>query len=261
MEPPEIFLSHFGILGMKWGVRRERGPTQKLNVRTSGITINSDGSMLIEKGAKLQRLVRKDGSSMPLKDITYASLTEYDNAKYIKYIGGKGFFGGGRDTVLQLTAKTRIKAPSEKEATKIVSDMFIKDKNFRNIFTTVVGSKISQKELNDIIKEPTGKTAKAWYTLVNTSLTFSKDFDSSAPYVQKAFREAFSKKGFNAIRDENDFQAGVSKSPIIIFSPEKSLKVTKVSDITDDLRIASKETLKAYKDLGKDWVEKQLYTK
>lgn len=262
LEKAELYsLLHFGINGMHWGVRRtsENNTNLSLQVKTKGIIIKADGSMEVSKGVSLQRLTRSDGSSLPLKNLTYASLTEHDNAKYIKYIGGKGFFGGGRDTIVQLTAQQKIKAPSVDEASKITSDLFINNSKFRDTFTNMAGQKISKKELEAIKKEPAGKVAKDLYTNVNTSLTFSSDFDSTAPYIQKTIRETFQKKGFNAVRDENDFQSKVSKSPIIIFSPEKTLKVTRISNITDALRNASKEKLKAYSALGKDWVEKQLY--
>jgi len=258
MKPPLDELAHYGILGMRWG-RRKSQSTSDIQVKTKDISVKADGSMSIEKGASLQRLVRSNGQSLPLKDLSYASLTNFDNAKYIKYIGGKGFFGGGRDTVLKLTAVQKIKAPSMDEATKIINDLFLNDSKFRNTFTNMMGDKISDKELKTISKDPTGKTAKAWYTSVNTSLTFSPDFDAASPYVQKTVRETFQKKGFNAVRDENDYQTGVSKAPIILFSPEKTVKITTVSTITDELRKKSSDELNQYKQLGKNWVEEQLY--
>jgi len=243
---------------MHWGKKKAHAEPN-LQVKTKGISVKADGSITVNKGASLQRLVRSNGQSLPLKDLTYASLTDHDNAKYVNYIGGKGFFGGGRDQVLQLTARKPIKAPSMDEATKITTDLFLNDPKFRSTFTNIASEPVSKRDLENMRKDPSGKVAKEWYTHVNTALTFDSDFDPTAPYIQKTIREHFQKKGFNAIRDENDFRHGVAKAPIIIFSPETSLKVTKVSDITDELRGSSKIKLNQYKALGKDWVEKELY--
>lgn len=259
---PQEALAHYGVKGMHWGIRRDgpsSGAVSNLNIHAKGITVRSDGSMSIEKGASLQRLVRSSGKSLPMKDLTYTSMLEYDNARYIKTIGGKGFFGGGRDQILGITATKKITAPSKEEATKMVSDLMINDSTFRKRNTSMLGEPINKGDLKRIVDDPVGKTAQAWYEMTNTKLTFDKEFDPDAPYVQKAFRETMAKRGFNAVRDENDVAGGISKAPIIIFSPEKSLKVTSVTNITDELRAANKAKLKEYKRLGRDWAEKQLY--
>lgn len=265
-------LYHHGVKGMRWGIRRYqnkdgsltpagkkryspeelgRKPVQK------GVTVNSDGSITVSKGTSLQRLT--SDKSRPLQDITYASMLEYDNAKYIKYIGGKGFFGGGRDKVLSMKANEDLKAPSMDEASKIMVDMLNTNPKFRNSFTNCLGNTVSDKELEKMNKDPTGVTAKAWYDELNVSMTFSPDFDPSAPYIQKTFSDALQKKGYNMLRDENDFQNKVSKAPVIILNPQKTLKVVSVSDITDELRTSSKEVLDDYKKLGKNWVDEYVY--
>ena len=265
-------LYHHGIKGMKWGIRRYqnkdgsltpagknryspeelgRKPVQK------GVTVNADGSITVSKGTSLQRLT--SDKSRPLQDITYASMLEYDNAKYIKYIGGKGFFGGGRDKVVSLKANEDLKAPSMDEASKIMVDMLNTNPKFRKSFTNCLGNTVSDKELDKMNKDPTGNTAKAWYDELNVSMTFSPDFDQSAPYIQKTFSDALQKKGYNMLRDENDFQNKVSKAPVIILNPQKTLSVVSVSDITDELRASSKEVLNDYKKLGNKWVDEYVY--
>lgn len=253
----EDSLAHYGVKGMRWGVRKADLPAP--TVRSKGITIRADGSISVEKGASIQRLVRSSGKSLPMKDITYASLNDYDNARYIKFIGGKGFFGGGRDQILGITATRKIEAPSKKEATQLVSELMLSSQKFRQKNTDMFGETISKRELKKIEKDPTGQVATKWYDITNQKLTFDKEFDPDAPYVQSVFRSTFEAKGYSAVRDENDVGAGLSKSPIIIFSPEKSLKVTSITNITDAIRQANKEKLKLYKSQGKDWLERELY--
>lgn len=255
---PEEALAHFGVKGMHWGVRKKVEPVDH-QLRSGGAVVRKDGSIDIPPGASIQRLVRSSGKSLPMKDITYASLNDYDNARYVKVIGGKGFFGGGRDRILHIEATKPIKAPSVNEATKIVSGMLVKNAAFRARNTDPFGNQISSKELEKIRKDPTGKTAQAWYFHTNQKMTFDKEFDPDAPAAQKMVREEMGRHGYNALRDENDVTAKIAKAPIIIFNPQDSLRIVRQTDIDDRLRKANKAKLKEYKKAGKDWVDQQLY--
>jgi len=261
LKPPldEALLVHFGVLGMKWGVRNNSSTPPTLNVKAKGVTVRSDGSITIEKGASLQRLIRSDGKSAPLKNMTYASMLEHDNTRYIKTLGGKGIFGGGRDQILSLQATKKITAPSKDEATRMLSDMMVNNSEFRKRNTLLMGGPISAKELKQIKDDPGGRTAQAWYHMTNMKLAIDAKMDPDVPFVQSAFRNRLAAKGYNALRDENDVSGLKMKSPIVIFSPENSLRVTSLTDITDELRRSNKETLAAYKAQGRDWVERELY--
>ena len=257
-ENVDDFLEHFGVKGMKWGVRKDRDSNPIESFNNDKVRIGRDGSIDIQAGASLQRLVRSNGRSMPMKDMTYASINEYDNRRYIKFIGSKGFLGGGRDQILTITATKPIKAPSVEEAARIVSERMLSDAKFREKNTNIFGHSITDKELAEIRKDPVGKVARAWYMMTNIKLAFDKDFDPDAPFVQKIVREDVLSRGFNALRDEND-AARLAKAPVIIFEPEKLLKVTSITDITDDLRKANKDQLKEYKRAGKEWLDEQIY--
>lgn len=261
IKPPldEVMLLHFGVKGMRWGVhKRETAPPA--SIKNSGVLASADGSVNIKPGTNIQRLVTSGKFSRALKDVTYASINEFDNAKYIKTIGGKGLLGGGRDQILSLKVVKPIKAPSIDEATGIVSGMMLRDPAFRKKNTDDFGYVISKKELEKIRADPRGKVAREWYKMTNIKMVYDADFDRDAPYVQKALRKELEDKGFNALRDENDVRSGISKSPLVIFSPEKSLKIVSVTNITDEIRKANKQKLKQYKKNGKAWIDQQVYS-
>jgi hypothetical protein len=257
------FLAHYGVKGMRWGIRRpdpsNSGPPPA--VGAPGVTVRSDGSIDIQKGASLQRLVRSNGKSMPLQGMTYASMLEYDNARYIKTIGANGLlsFGQGRDQILGLQATKKITAPSKEEATRMVSEMMVSNPEFRKRNTVMFGGPISDKDLKTLKDDPTGKFATSWYEMTNAKMTLSGDFDPDAPFMQQMLKAEVLKRGHNALRDENDVSGKLAKAPIMIFNPESTLKVTTVTSITDDLRKANKAKLQEYKSQGKGWVDQQLY--
>lgn len=255
----EDVLAHFGVKGMKWGVRKKEISVFNPDLSEKGVTMRSDGSIDLKPGAKIQRLVRSNDRSRPMKDVTYASINKYDNARYIKSIGGKGIFGGGRDTILSIEVTKPIKAPSYSDAVKMHSDLVLNNAEFRKRNVTLLGEPISDGDYARIKKDPSGSDARASYEMTNVLLTTTAEGNPNASYVQKTFRDKLASNGYNAVRDENDYGGKISKAPIIIFNPESSLKVVSSEKITDELRKANKEQLKRYKQNGDDWIESKLY--
>jgi hypothetical protein len=263
-EAVENVLTHYGTKGMKWGVRKDRDSasfrTNAQNLKPQGITMHKDGSVTIEKGANLQRISHANGKPFAIKELTYASINAYDTAAYIKELGGgkvKGLtlWGGSRDTILSIQATKTIKAPSIKEATRIHSDALVNDPKFR---ATALGN--SNRRIEKIKADPTGKLAQRTYEVNNRRLILDEGMDSKAPAFRKEFVRVYQAKGYDAVRDELD--AGLlSVAPVVIFHPEKSLKVVRTTQITKSLRKANNEELKLYNKRGKDWVERQLYEK
>jgi hypothetical protein len=254
-EVVEDILIQFGAKGMHWGIRKEKtAPSGSL--KPQGVTMGKDGSVSIKKGSNIQRLVADDGTSRKLKDMTYASINKYDNAKYVKLLGGDSFFGGGRTEILSMKTIKTIKIPSTLDSVKIHSDLMINNSNFRKNATNTLYRPIGSRDLRKITEDPTGKTAKKWYN--NTNYLLAND-DAQTRITQHHFEKALKAKGYDGILDQNDISLGHTKAPIIIFSPEKSLKIVTTTHITDSIRKANKQQLKSYKKNGKDWVDKELY--
>ena len=119
---------------------------------------------------------------------------------------------------------------------------------------------MSNSDLDKIRKDPTGKEARSWYQEANISLAVDKEWYKEGPYLRETVKKEFLSKGWNSLRDENDTMNGMGvRSPMIIFNPEQSLKVTRMSQITDAIRSANEEKLKAYSAVGKEWVDSRIY--
>lgn len=142
MEPLDDILMHFGVKGMKWGVRKNREHGR----RQPGYKVHDDGRIEIEPGVKMQRLVTssklKDQISRPLNGYSFMSFLPEDNAKYISQMSTKSKAQDlKRDTILVLKTKVDLKSPSLEEARRINMDVMEKH----------------AKELRIFYKQPIGK--------------------------------------------------------------------------------------------------------
>ena len=129
--------------------------------------------MVAPKGTTFQRLTYSSGVSRGLKDITYLSISDYDNARYIKELGGpKRFLSpAGRDQILVIKATKTIKSPSLEEATREHSSLLLSNQEFQQkLRTYLTNEKMSNRELEDIRKNPSGKIAEKWYKETNMCL-------------------------------------------------------------------------------------------
>lgn len=243
------YLIHTGVKGMKWGVRKDDSLTY------SGIKIKSDGSVNISKGSSVTRLVRP--TNKKIGETTFAIINDYDAAKYIKFIGGKGFLGGGRTHILGLKAKNEIKVPSTKEILKINNDLLLSDKKYQY---STLGKHLSDKEITMLKNDPFGAFAKTSLFQANQNYSFDPEFFEDVTYGANLLKSTVMKKGYNALLDENDLSYNLSKTPLIIFDASKNLEVTNITTITDTIRKANNEQLKIYKKNGKEWVDKNVYT-
>lgn len=245
-------LKHFGVKGMKWGVRRYEDKTGHLTpVGKKRYKDYGDGRIEIEKGAELQRLVGKN-NKQSIDGMTYASFTKHDNNKYVKTLSG---ITGRRDTKLTLTAKTTLKSPSTKEASSIFFKTLKDNPELNDIYANSpfrMGKKYTDTELDNLINGTAGKKYKYDYTFANSSLMFNED---GMDKVRNAYFKNLKNAGYNMLRDENDIETGYAKSPVILLDGSSTLSIKSSETITKAMKKDAKTYVKQYKKHGEEWAE------
>ena len=227
-SPEEVLneLKHYGVLCMKWGVRKDR-PSGS---RKPSYSIDKEGRISIDKGFKLQRAFKSGKYSDGTSGANYFSFTEKDNNIYTHMMAAgiesrfKIIRNFASDQVTSVVAKEPLKSPSRKEAFDILNST-IKE----------LGKDANIKPFK---KDFDSRGALSWYQNVNANLATKKD----TPLYQAYFKN-LQKSGFNILLDE--FDAGLfSELPVVVLDGSKSLKPVSISDIKGDDVKAAKAFLK-----------------
>lgn len=243
------YLEHYGILGMKWGIRRS---PEELGYKrlTNGIKLYKDGRIEISSGAILQRISRE--TEVNPMHRTYASITDYDNFKYIVDWGKDD----GRDWIVHMKAKYDLSGPSTKEATKIFVNTLLENPEYLETYHHLDGRRLSKDGIDALKSNQTGKFATKLYMGFNRMLSVSPEDARWLGKVQDTFVQNLLNKGYDVLLDENDFRTSSVAAPFIVLDPYRSLDVTKLTEITDKVKDSSREQLKRYETLGDLALEK-----
>ena len=264
-SPPEE-LVHYGIKGMKWGVRKtdpttftkdQRKQAKKRFNEFTRASIDSKfktgedlfsrkmtreeydklstKDFVVRKGTTVRRVAQnKDSTS---NDPTFVSFTKNDKNTYravMPVTNGKNPFKvGGNKTYKQhyeitFKAMETLKSPSEKERVDAFSALMdTKSITLKN-GKTVTG--------RQYVKRLYPKEVKTLDTQ-QLGLRVYKDFthsqgDVTAP-INSAYFKSISAKGYNALIDDND-RGHMSEAPLIILNPNGSLKRMNVHPLSAD---------------------------
>lgn len=107
---------HYGVLGMKWGVRNNKEQQTKKSMN------NGDGDIIIKKGTEIHRIVPKSwvNNEKDYSGHAYASYKKEDTERYKHFAK---MFGDGNNCIdMTFKAKETLVSPSRKKRV----DEFIK---------------------------------------------------------------------------------------------------------------------------------------
>lgn len=240
----DSYLEHYGVKGMKWGVRKKDTDSISNKSRDQESARINSKDRVIAKGTEIQNVSR--GKYKDRGERLYTSYTDYDKSEYIALMAAIMY--DERGYVNTFTAKKDIKVPSDQklvqEFTKLVKEnpkQVAKDlsaaEKASNIFTLASEKKYSKvmgKIANGDLKKAEKYTNKLVVSMASKKIGKTGD----------NFQANLVSQGYDAISDLND-RRGVSKTqdPLIVMDTKNSLgtpvsvKLTK-KEISDYMNLS-----------------------
>jgi hypothetical protein len=247
-HPIEVVLAHHGVKGMRWGVRKKdtspKAPRmsreQKRDARLSQSKYYSKD--FIHK-RDVYRIVARSGSRK-LSDIAYVSVNDIDNQRYIHIlnhtISARLIKSARYEEQLILGPTEPLKAPSVQKAEAEIKKLYDSSSSFQRFVKDnemFFGENPDTKTINQIM---------------NTAFVDDDRLFQGATAMRQEVKQHFQKLGYNALLDQNDMREGLAKAPLVVFDPEKTLRVVSKSAIDDIIKTNAKKTYKETKANG--WI-------
>lgn len=230
-------LEHYGVLGMRWGIRRYQPYPKGKHGKFLGQSRDED--IRIKKGTEAYRLQSGDALT---RGQTYVS---FDKVDHLRYIGATSAGEGGLTIDMYNTDDSGKLAGNPKSVRMKLTEDIIAP-SYQTTMDAFIET-MDHVKMDDIVSNP-----KAWEresvkkflkNVKNIKVDECRDeayiyFTSKFMKDSKAkemFFNNLKSKGYNAIIDENDKRFGNSftEAPIILFD-SKSVKVSEAKDISKE---------------------------
>lgn len=229
-------LFHYGVKGMKWGVRKKYYKSYMDNDRT------------LKRGFSVQNISTNQSRDVHKNNPVYTSHTTHDNNAYAGRYASRIAFMGDKAYKNTLVLTKDVKIPSQKKAVDIFMSMYKEDpegvsksigKAYAELDYFHAISKIrkfnADRIANKFNKKGTDWVESKGYLLFNQSM-MAKENKARLKYY-----ELLRKQGYGAISDINDVQTGYgSDDPIIFINPKNTLKNVNSRKLTiDEIELAN----------------------
>lgn len=214
---------HYGVKGMKWGVRKDRGYSYKVN----------NGRLTIKKGSNLHRITARPDESN--SGYLYAAFTPKDVKHYQKsmssYLTSISESHTTKVYDMSLKVKKDLVAPSEKEKVdtflELMKDKKIYDEVLKSYENRVIESDHEQFRFvtlsNNLKKSGMPPEICDCYAAFSMGLYNSEKLRSS-------FFSKLKDQGFDMVVDTEDKYIE-AEAPIIVFNRSEATKKLSVSEL------------------------------
>lgn len=218
---PAGYLSHHGVKGMRWGVRKKYHPSGN---RRRAVPKRSESQFIARKGSEVQHIADRKFNLKDAKHL-YATTTEYDKKLYGSFFAANKVLQSDKIKPIfqmRMQAKEDIISPNQKKRIDTFVEVFGKNKKMFDLEVLKYAKEFPEKDLSKMNDKE----------LRTIGYRYFVDTMQRSQFVRDAYFGVLKQQGYNAIVDDfdKDFFGG-AKQPLIVFDACRSLDKQKIEEV------------------------------